>query len=90
MSSQSLAQYYPLPVFACNRRFFYFRIMEKDLIDTWEIHQRINLYLLDSILEDYLEDIASSKGRNVAEQVAHIHNVRLMWLQAARPDLLAD
>ena len=63
--------------------------MEKDLIDTWEIHQRINLYLLDSILEDYLEDIASSKGRNVAEQVAHIHNVRLMWLQAARPDLLA-
>ena len=63
--------------------------MEKDLIDTWEIHQRINLYLLDSIPEDYLGDIASSKGRNVAEQVAHIHNVRLMWLQAARPDLLA-
>jgi uncharacterized damage-inducible protein DinB len=63
--------------------------MEKELLETWEIHQRINLYLLESILEQHLEDVAASKGRNVGEQFAHIHNVRLMWLMAAKPELLA-
>jgi uncharacterized damage-inducible protein DinB len=62
--------------------------MEKDLLETWEIHQRINLYLLDSILDQHLGDSAASKGRNVGEQFAHIHNVRLMWLTAAKPELL--
>ena len=28
------------------------------------------------------------KGRSVAEQFAHIHNVRLMWLKAGAPELL--
>jgi len=60
----------------------------KQLIETWEIHNRINLYLLDAINEEHLADISASKGRNVGEQFAHIHNVRLMWLKAAAPDLL--
>jgi uncharacterized damage-inducible protein DinB len=60
----------------------------KQFIETWEIHNRINLYLLNSIKEEYLTDISASKGRNVGEQFAHIHNVRLMWLKAANPDLL--
>lgn len=62
--------------------------MEKDLIEAWQIHNRINLYLLDAIDEKHLADISSSKGRNVGEQFAHIHNVRLMWLKAANPELL--
>jgi len=60
----------------------------KELIETWEINNRINLYLLSAIDEKYLPDIAASKGRTVGEQFAHIHNVRLMWLQAAMPELL--
>lgn len=59
-----------------------------DLIDTWNIHNRINVYLLDSINQEYLTDISASKGRNVGEQFAHIHNVRLMWLKASSPELL--
>jgi uncharacterized damage-inducible protein DinB len=61
----------------------------KDLIDTWDIHNRINLYLLDAIDEKHLPDISASKGRTVGEQFAHIHNVRLMWLKAASPELFA-
>lgn len=57
------------------------------IIETWEIHNRINLYLLDSIKEKHLADISASKGRNVGEQYAHVHNVRIMWLKAASPDL---
>jgi len=55
---------------------------------TWEIHNRINLYLLDAIEAEHLNDHLASIGRSVGEQFAHIHNVRLMWLKPAAPDLL--
>jgi len=58
------------------------------LLETWQIHDRINLYLLDSIAADALHSHSVSKGRSVGEQFAHLHNVRLMWLKAAAPDLL--
>lgn len=58
------------------------------LYDTWEINNRINLYLLDAIAEEHLSDAMTSKGRSAGEQFAHIHNVRLMWLKVAQPDLL--
>jgi uncharacterized damage-inducible protein DinB len=61
----------------------------KDLIETFEISNRINLYLLKEIEETWLSDLAASKGRNIGEQFAHIHNVRLMWIKAAAPELLA-
>ncbi|MFB9844680.1 DinB family protein [Mucilaginibacter ginsenosidivorans] len=58
------------------------------LTETWQIHNRINIYLLDAIEEAHLTDTLSSKGRNVGEQFAHINNVRLMWLKAADASLL--
>lgn len=58
------------------------------LIETWQIHNRIHLYLLDAIARESLTDQAASKGRTVGEQFAHIHNVRLMWLKSAAPELL--
>ena len=54
-----------------------------DLIETFEIHNRINLFLLEEIDESWLADTAASKGRSIAEQLAHLHNVRLMWLKAS-------
>jgi len=62
--------------------------MENQLLETWQIHDRINLYLLDAIDPTSLESHSASKGRSVGEQFAHIHNVRLMWLKAAAPELL--
>ena len=58
------------------------------LRETWEIHNRINLYLLDAILPESLKAQSPAKGRTVGELFAHLHNVRLMWLKAAAPDLL--
>ena len=63
--------------------------MKDQLLDTWDIHNRINLYLLDALEERHLYDLSASKGRTVGAQFAHIHNVRLMWLKAASPDLLS-
>ena len=62
---------------------------EKQLLETWEIHNRISLYLLDAVEPAALVSLSASKGRTVGEQFAHIHNVRLMWLKSAAPDLLA-
>ena len=61
---------------------------EKQFLETWEIHNRINLYLLDAVEPATLSSYSASKGRSVGEQFAHLHNVRLMWLKAAAPDLL--
>jgi uncharacterized damage-inducible protein DinB len=63
--------------------------LEKQILDTWNINNRINLYMLDAIPKEALTDLSASKGRTVAEQFAHIHNVRLMWLKAAAPELMA-
>ncbi|MEP6719289.1 MAG: DinB family protein [bacterium] len=61
---------------------------DKQFLETWDIHNRINLYLLDAVEPASLRSLSASKGRTVGEQFAHIHNVRLMWLKAAAPDLL--
>jgi uncharacterized damage-inducible protein DinB len=69
--------------------FFKENIMpDNQLLETWQIHDRINLYLLDAVDPASLESHSASKGRSVGEQFAHIHNVRLMWLKASAPDLL--
>lgn len=62
--------------------------MVAQLIDTWSIHDRINLYLLDAIAPESLTSVSASKGRSVGAQFAHMHNVRLMWLKQAAPELM--
>ncbi len=63
--------------------------MTENLLETWSIHNRINLYLLESLAEEHLDADMSGKGRTVWALFAHIHNVRLMWLKSAGEDLLA-
>ena len=61
--------------------------LAEQLIDTWRIHNRIHLYLLEAIPSEALAT-PLAKGRAVGAQFAHIHNVRLMWLKASAPELL--
>lgn len=63
-------------------------LLQEQLLETWEIHARIDLYLLDAVPPGALGDRSASRGRTVGEQFAHVHNVRLMWLKEAVPDLL--
>ena len=62
--------------------------MSHPLLETWQIHDRINLYVLDAVDAGSLDNHSASKGRSVGEQFAHLHNVRLMWLKSAAPELL--
>jgi uncharacterized damage-inducible protein DinB len=65
-------------------------MITNQVVETWEIHNRINLYILDAIATEALSDVSPAKGRTVGELFAHLHNVRLMWLKAAAPDLLKN
>jgi uncharacterized damage-inducible protein DinB len=63
--------------------------MEEQLIETWHIHDRINRYLLSAIPDDALGSNLGPKHRTVYQLFAHLHNVRLMWLKSAAPELLS-
>jgi uncharacterized damage-inducible protein DinB len=62
--------------------------MEEQLIETWQIHNRINFYLLAAIPAELLGQVPTPKGRTVFQLFAHMHNVRLMWLKASAPELM--
>jgi uncharacterized damage-inducible protein DinB len=64
--------------------------MEERIVETWSIHNRINLYLLDAITEEALRATPPSRGRSAFQLFAHMHSVRLMWLKAAAPELLGN
>ncbi|MGC2236939.1 MAG: DinB family protein [Pyrinomonadaceae bacterium] len=62
--------------------------MFEQLLETWQINNRINLYLLEAVAPENLGSTLLSKGRSAGEQFAHIHNVRLMWIKASLPEAL--
>ena len=63
--------------------------MDDQLIETWNIHNRVNLYLLNAVPAEALGSALAPKHRTVYQLFAHVHNVRLMWLKSAAPELLA-
>lgn len=56
------------------------------LLETWRINCRINRFLLEALDEAVLT-VKLAKGKSVAGNFTHIHNVRLMWLKSAAPEL---
>jgi uncharacterized damage-inducible protein DinB len=62
------------------------------LLSAFDINDRINHYLIESLPEAaWRAEPPEGKGRDVASIVAHMHNVRVMWLKATKgkiPDQL--
>jgi len=55
------------------------------LLNAFEINNRINQYLIENLpAEAWNAKPPDGKGRTVAAIVAHMHNVRVMWLKAAK------
>lgn len=59
-------------------------------IDAWLTSNRANLLLLESIPQEAFEASSRSRSRTVAEQFAHLHNARLMWIETAKPALMGS
>ncbi len=52
------------------------------LVDAFATNEKINRYLLENLDEAaWRTEPPGGKGRNIAAIVAHIHNVRVMWLK---------
>ncbi len=51
------------------------------ILNTWRVHNKINLYLLGEIPAKGFQAVPlASKGRTVAKQFAHMNKVRAGWL----------
>lgn len=55
------------------------------LLKAFETNDRITTYLIENLpAEAWSEKAADGNGRTIAAIVAHMHNVRVMWLKAAK------
>jgi uncharacterized damage-inducible protein DinB len=59
-------------------------VASKALVNAFAINDRINQYMIDNLpATAWRAEPPEGKGREIAAIVAHIHNVRVMWLKAA-------
>lgn len=62
--------------------------MKDQLLDAWRIHHQMNLLLIDNITDAGMAKTLSSRGgRTVYQQLVHIHNVRMSWLEICAKDI---
>jgi uncharacterized damage-inducible protein DinB len=61
--------------------------MNEQIIETWNINNRISIYLIRKLSDEQLSCTLSPRGRNVAQQLAHLHDTRFMWLEASAKEL---
>ncbi len=60
-------------------------VLADALLSAFDTNDRINQYLLDHLPgEAWRAEPPAKKGRDIAGVVAHMHNVRVMWLKAAK------
>ena len=53
------------------------------VLNAFDINDRINQYMIDNLpAEAWRAEPPGGKGRDAASMVAHMHNVRVMWLKA--------
>src|SRR5450432_2940644 len=62
--------------------------MKEQLLDTWRIHNRMNLLLINNITDAGMQKTLSARGgRTVYLQWVHVHNVRMQWLEICAKDI---
>ncbi|HEV8590334.1 MAG TPA: DinB family protein [Pyrinomonadaceae bacterium] len=56
--------------------------MLEQLVESWQINHRVTLKLLNALSDDALHATLSTRGgRDVARQLAHVHEVRLTFAE---------
>src|SRR5271156_89036 len=60
-------------------------VLSEALLSAFDTNDRINQYLLENLpAEAWRAEPPGKKGRDIASVVAHMHNVRGMWLKATK------
>src|SRR5262249_42573844 len=64
--------------------------MKEQLLEAWRINNRMNLLFIDTLTDDDMQKTLSTRGgRTVYQQLLHVHNVRLGWLEVAAKDIFS-
>jgi uncharacterized damage-inducible protein DinB len=59
-------------------------LLPEALLDAFNTNDRINHYLIDNLPRPaWIAKAPAGKGRSIPAIVAHMHNVRVMWLKAS-------
>jgi len=62
--------------------------MKEQLLEAWRINNKMNLLFIDNIDDQGMQKTLSAKGgRNVYQQLVHMHNVRMNWLDIVAKDI---
>ena len=61
--------------------------MKEQLLLAWKTNEEKNQLLLQALTQEWLKTSLSARGRNVGEQLAHLHNTRLSWIEHVARDL---
>jgi tRNA A-37 threonylcarbamoyl transferase component Bud32 len=61
--------------------------VKEQLVKSWHLHDEKNTLLLQSISEEALAFSLNTKGRNIGQQFAHMHNNRINWLEFVAKNL---
>jgi len=65
----------------------YLREIPVSLLNAFNTNNRINQYLIDNLPSAaWKAKSAEGKGRTIGAIVAHMHNVRVMWLKATKAE----
>ncbi len=69
----------------------YIRQIPVALLNAFNTNNRINQYLIDNLPPaSWKAKPPDGKGRTIAAIVAHMHNVRVMWLKAGKAEEIPD
>jgi uncharacterized damage-inducible protein DinB len=61
------------------------------LLASYATNERVNQFLLENLDPGaWRAEPPKSKGRNIAGLVAHLHNVRVMWLKSAKAGIIPE
>ena len=55
--------------------------MKEQLVEAWRTNNKVNLLFIELISDEGMTKTLSTRGRTVYEQMVHLHNVRMQWLQ---------
>jgi len=66
-------------------------VASESLLAAFDTNDRINQYLIDNLPPSaWRAEPPDGKGRDIASIVAHMHNVRVMWLKATKGKIPAQ
>jgi len=61
--------------------------MKEQLHDAWRTNNKIGLLFIELISEEDMNKTLLARGRTIYEQLTHLHNVRMQWLDIAAKDI---